>query len=48
MDKYIIVTTLCNEKEIKKIHDYKVAEISYYKINSINKDFLDWIDKETK
>ena len=36
------------ENEIKKIHDYKVAEISYYKINSINKDFLDWIDKETK
>ena len=35
------------ENEIKKIHDYKVAEISYYKINSINKDFLDWIDKET-
>ena len=36
------------ENEIKKIHDYKVAEISYYKINSINKDFLDWIEKETK
>ena len=36
------------ENEIKKIHDYKVAEISYYKINSISKDFLDWIDKETK
>ena len=27
------------ENEIKKIHDYKAAEISYYKINSINKNF---------
>ena len=36
------------ENEIKKIHDYKVAEISYYEINSASKDFLDWIDKETK
>ena len=36
------------ENEIKKIHDYKVAEISYYEINGASKDFLDWIDKETK
>ena len=30
MDKYIIVTTLCDKQEIA------------------NKDFLAWIDKETK
>ncbi len=34
--------------EIRKIHDYKTAEISYYEINSASQDFLDWIDKETK
>ena len=36
------------ENDIKKIHDYKVAEISYTEIYSANKDFLNWIDKETK
>ena len=36
------------ENEINKIHDYEVAEISYTEIHSANKDFLDWIDKETK
>lgn len=36
------------ENEIKKIHDYKVAEISYYEINNASQDFLEWIDKETK
>lgn len=36
------------ENEIKKIHDYETAEISYSEIKSSNKDFLTWIDKETK
>lgn len=36
------------ENEIKKIHDYEVAEISYYEINNASQDFLEWIDKETK
>lgn len=33
------------ENEIKKIHDYEVAEISYYEIINASKEFLDWIDK---
>ena len=36
------------ENEIKKIHDYKTAEISYSEIIGANMDFLTWIDKETK
>ena len=36
------------ESEIKKIHDYKVAEISYYEIKNASKDFLNWIDKNVK
>ena len=36
------------EKEIKKIHDYKVAEISYYEITNASKEFLNWIDKNTR
>lgn len=36
------------ENEIKKIHDYETAEISYSEIKGANKDFLSWIDKETK
>lgn len=36
------------EKEIKKIHDYKVAEISYFEINGASKEFMKWIDEETK
>ena len=36
------------ENEIKKIHNYDTAEISYYAINCASKDFLNWIDKETK
>lgn len=36
------------ENEIKKIHDYETAEISYFEIKDANKDFLSWIDKETK
>ena len=33
------------ENEIKKIHDYEVAEISYYEIKNESKEFSDWIDK---
>ena len=36
------------ENEIKKTHDYETAEISYSEIKGANKDFLSWIDKETK
>lgn len=36
------------ENEIKKIHDYETAEILYSEIKGANKDFLYWIDKETK
>lgn len=36
------------ENEIKKIHNYEVAEISYYEIKSASKDFLNWIDKNVK
>ena len=33
------------ENEIKQIHDYEVAEISYYELKGANKEILDWIDK---
>ena len=33
------------ENEIKQIHDYEVAEISYYEIKNASKEFFDWIDK---
>ena len=36
------------ESEIKKIHDYETAEISYSEIKGASKDFLTWIDEETK
>ena len=36
------------ENEIKKIHDYETAEISYSEIKCANTDFPTWIDKETK
>ena len=36
------------EYEIKSIHDYDVAEISYIEINGANKEFLEWIDRNTK
>lgn len=36
------------ESEIKKIHDYETAEISYFEIKGASKEFLSWIDKETK
>ena len=36
------------ENEIKKLHDYETAEISYIEIKRANEKFLSWIDKETK
>jgi periplasmic divalent cation tolerance protein len=36
------------EKEIKKIHDYEVVEISSYGIDNANQEFLNWIDENTK
>ena len=36
------------ENEIKQIHDYEVCEISYYEIKGASKEFLDWIEEETK
>lgn len=36
------------ENEIRQIHDYEVSEISYYEIKDASKEFLYWIDKETK
>ena len=33
------------ENEIKKIHDYEVAEISSYEIKRASKEFLNWIDE---
>ena len=32
---------------IQNIHDYEVCEISYCEIKGANKEFLDWIEKET-
>ena len=36
------------ENEIKQIHDYEVAEISYYELKGANKEILDWIDQNIK
>ncbi len=36
------------EYEIKKIHDYKIAEISSCEIKNANKEFLNWIDENLK
>ena len=36
------------EKEIKKIHNYEVAEISSYEIKNASKEFLSWIDENIK
>ena len=33
------------ENEIKKIHNYETAEISYSEIKGASKEFLDWIVK---
>ncbi len=32
------------ENEIKKIHNYEVAEISYSEIKDGNREFFNWID----
>jgi len=36
------------EQVIKQIHNYEVCELSYLEIKGANKEFLDWIDRETK
>jgi len=36
------------ESEIKKVHDYEIAEISYWEIKGGSQDFFNWIDYETK
>lgn len=36
------------KKEIKLIHDYEVAEISYTIIDGANEGFLNWIENHTK
>ena len=36
------------ETEIKKIHNYEVAEISYTEIKDGSKAFLNWIDSNIK
>lgn len=36
------------EEEIKKIHNYEVAEIFAEEIKEGSKEYLDWIEKETK
>ena len=43
-------SSLFNEvkKEIEKIHDYEVAEISCVEIVDANKEFLNWIDENIK
>lgn len=33
-------------KEIKNIHSYECFEFAVYEINSINNDYLKWIDDE--
>ena len=36
------------ENEIKKIHNYEVAEISSFEIKNASKEFLNWIDENIK
>ena len=36
------------EHEIKLIHNYEVAEISYHEIKDASKEFLNWIDCNVK
>ena len=42
--------SLVNEvyKVIKEIHSYEVFEYAIFPLTSPSKDYLDWIDKETK
>ena len=35
-------------KVIKEIHSYEVFEYAVFPLTSPSKDYLDWIDKETK
>lgn len=35
------------ENEIKKIHDYEVAEISCYEIKNASKEIIKWIEENT-
>ena len=36
------------ENEIKKIHNYEVAEISSIEIKNASREFLNWIDENIK
>ena len=36
------------ENEIKRIHNYEVAEISSFEIKNASKEFLNWIDEKVK
>ena len=36
------------KNEIKKIHNYEVAEISSFEIKNANKEFLNWMDENIK
>lgn len=36
------------EKRIKELHNYEVPEIAMIDIKDGSKEFLDWIEKETK
>ena len=36
------------ETEIKKIHSYDTPAIYSWIVDKINKDYLDWVNKETK
>ncbi len=36
------------ENEIKKIHNYEVAEISSFEIKNSSKEFSNWIDENIK
>lgn len=42
--------SLVNEvyKVIKEIHSYEVFEYAVFPLTSLSKDYLEWIDKETK
>ncbi len=42
--------SLVNEvyEVIKEIHSYNVPEFAVFSLTSPSKDYLDWIDKETK
>ena len=42
--------SLVNEvyKVIKEIHSYEVFEYAVFPLTSLSKDYLEWIDRETK